>query len=145
VTRSTFGSGDEQVTVTANWRKSAGFPVGQQILAPVGLLVERVDGTLKAGIFTVYQGAALSDGIHFLIEERGEDAIVVRQPLGNDTGLTLAALPGWDASSRVVAEAFSADGVRLGQIDGSISGENVSFFYAGTLDGQPVAYYRLRG
>ncbi len=145
VTRSTFGSGDEQVVVTANWRKSAGFPVGEQILAPVGLLVERADGSLKAGIFTAYQGAALSNGIHFLIEERGEDTIVVRQPMGNDTGLTLAALPGWDASSRVVAEAFSAAGVRLGQIDGSISGENVSFFYAGTMDGQPVAYYRLRG
>lgn len=107
------------------------------------MLVARTDGSLIAGIFTAYNGSLLSSGDHYLIEERGADEIIVRQPMGADTSLRLTRLPGWDSTTHLNAWAYGRDGHLIGVAPVTVAGNQLIFIYRAQMAGQAVAYYRV--
>jgi len=139
VTRSLF----EHTTVTMNWDQSNAYVAGGYVLPPEGVLVQRDDGSLTAGIFTAYNGAPLSSGDHYLIEERAANEIIVRQPMGADTSLKLTQLPGWDNTTRLSAWAYRRDGYLIGAAPVAASGDQLTFTYRAKMANQVVAYYRI--
>jgi hypothetical protein len=139
VTRSSF----EHTTVTMNWNQSNAYATSGYVLPPEGVLVQRDDGSLIAGIFTAYNGAPLSSGDHYLIEERGANEIIVRQPMGANTSLRLTRLPGWDITAHLSARAYGRDGHPIGSAPVSVAGAHLTFTYHPQMAGQPVAYYRI--
>ncbi len=141
LTRSAF----ESVEVTANWDGKNEAEQGNFTLAPSGFLIQKKDGSLNAGLLTRYNGKALSDGDHYLIEERQAKEIIVRQPVGSDTSISLMVLPGWSASTALTAQPYSADDCAIGAAQAAtVSGNLVTFNYQPALSGQPVAYYVIK-
>jgi len=138
-TRSDF----EDTTVIRNWDSAHAYATASCVLPPDGVLVQRDDGSLVAGIFTSYNGAQLSGGDHYLIEERDAGEIIVRQPMGADTSLRLTRLPGWDNTTRINAWAYSRDGHLIGATPVAVSGNQLAFTYRAQMAGQAVAYYRI--
>jgi hypothetical protein len=101
------------------------------------------DGSLVAGIFTSYNGVPLSAGEHYLIEERQPNEIVVRQPLGADTDLTLGLPAGWKTGDPIIAWAIGRTGKLLGSASTSATASGISFVYQDELSGERVASYRI--
>ncbi len=139
VTRTTF----DGFSVTANWDAAQPFTAGAHRLAPSGMLIASNNGTLTAGIFTTYNGAALSSGDHYLIEVRGADEIIVRQPLGADTNLLIRPLPRWAGSRQVQVWAHGADGQPIQRVTATTGAQGVSFVYRQHVAGRAVSYYRI--
>jgi hypothetical protein len=146
-----FAALDEQATrtsfqnyaVVANWDDAQPYDVGQHTLAPGGVLVQAGSGELVAGVFTRYNGASLSPGDHYLIEERDASGITVRQLIGEDTALRLALLPGWGEGERLQALAFGRAGELLGSAPATVTAQGITFTYRRQLGGRVVAYYRV--
>lgn len=130
-------------TVTANWDTVQPLTAGAHRLAPSGMLVASADGSLTAGVFTAYNGAALSPGDHYLIEERSASEIIVRQPMGEDTPLLIRPLPAWTAPQRVQVWAYSADGRPIQRVSATVGASGVGFTYRRQVGSQAVSYYRL--
>lgn len=139
VTRSRF----EHTTVMMNWSKTSSYASGGYVLPPEGVLVQRDDNSLTAGIFTAYNSSALSPGDHYLIEERGASEIIVRQPMGDDTPLTVRPLSPWASETAIDVWAFDRNDRPIGRVSATASAAAVTFTYRHSLAGQPVAYYRL--
>jgi hypothetical protein len=130
-------------TVVANWDPHRSYSTGAYDVSPLGVMIQGNDGSLIAGVFTYYNHHALSGGDHYLIEERKPGEIIVRQPMGIDTSLTLQVLPAWSADQPVEAHAYTRAGQELGKVPLSTSAGSLTFTYQMLLDNQPVAYYRL--
>lgn len=139
VTRSAF----ERTTVIMNWSQDSSYATGGYTLPPEGALVQTGDGALIAGIFTAYNSAPLSSGEHYLIEERGANQIIVRQPRGADTPLRLARLPAWNQVARLSAWAYSRDGRLIGIFPVGATDTQVILTYRANVNGQQVADYRI--
>lgn len=135
----------ESYTVLANWNDTDPYDAGKNTLTPSGFQVTAMDGTLTAGVFSHYNDVALSGNAHYLVEDRGSNAIKVYQPLGDlggDTALTLDLLDGWDMASPIEAYAHDATGSVIGTVPTTVTATGVTFFYHQNL-AAPVAYYRL--
>ncbi len=139
VTQTSF----ENYTAITNWDSQTIFNSGGYGISPSGVLIKKNDGSLIAGVFTSYNGAPLSSGDHYLIEERTPAAIILRQPMGADTLLSTRLLPGWNASTKLEAAAYTIDGRQIGKVPIAISGNNLSFTYSQSLSGSPVAYCQI--
>jgi len=139
VTRSDF----EHTTVIRNWDGDSVYATGGYELPPEGVLVQRDDGSLIAGIFTAYNGAPLSTDDHYLIEERGANEIIVRQPMGADTTLLIRPLSGWDTSRPVQVWAYGPGGQPIQRVTATTGVEGISLVYHQQVTGQMVSYYRL--
>jgi hypothetical protein len=139
VTQSSFA----HAVVVANWSDSEAYVTASYILPPRGALVALNDGSVIAGVFTSYNGVPLSGGEHFLIEERYPNEIVVRQPLGAGTSLTVGMAPGWKTSDPIVAWAVSRTGNVLGSALASVTASGITFAYQSEVTNVPVAYYRI--
>ena len=96
--------------VIANWDSENPYTVGGNTLAPLGALIQNQNGSEIAGILTAFNGQPLSAGDHYLIIKRSLNQIVVRQPMGSDTSLTLALPPGWNALDPIQALAHDKAG-----------------------------------
>lgn len=82
VTESTFGD----LSVVANWNAAGSFSLDGYGVAPQGFLARTSDGSVVAGAFQgTFDGVALSPGTHFLIRERDETGVWVREPLLGST------------------------------------------------------------
>jgi len=130
-------------SVTANWSEQNPYAAGEHVLPPLGLLVQKDDGSLTAGVFTTYNGQALEGGGHALIEQRGEGQIVIRQPLGSDTSLAVKGLAGWNQATPLAAQAFTRAGKLLGSRPVTFDGTTAVFTYQRDWDGEPAAYFTL--
>jgi hypothetical protein len=139
VTQTSF----ETFTVVANWDEIRPYDAGQHTLPPLGTVVTSTDGTLTAGIFTRYNGVPLSAGDHYVIEERGPTDIVVRQPLGPDTSLTVRLLPGWNSDDPIGARAREETGRIIGSVPLTVTARGITFVYQRWIGEQPVAYYEV--
>jgi hypothetical protein len=139
VTQTSF----ETFTATANWDDNSSYATAGYVLPPQGALVKKNDGTLVAGVFTGYNGAALSAGDHYLVEERKSDQIIVRQPMGAATSLTIRLLPGWTSATRLEAWAFDKGDRYLGKTAVAVTTVAATFTYERQLAGQAVAYYKI--
>jgi hypothetical protein len=130
VTVSAFGDLEVQANLGAS-----PAPVDGSGIAPQGFLA-RAPG-LVAGVFTgSFGGADLTPGLHYLLAETVGTAIEVRQPLGDDTPISV------DSSATSVV-AYSATGLPIGPVPVTRRGTAAVFDYRSTLGGTPVAYYRL--
>jgi hypothetical protein len=125
------------------WSKSNAHATGGHALPPEGVLVQRDDGSLIAGVFTSYNGSPLSNGDHYFIEERGANKIIVRQPMDADSSLRLTRLPGWRSTAHLSAWAYNRAGDLIDTTPVSVSGAQLTFTYRTQLAGQQVAYYRV--
>ncbi len=139
VTQTTF----DTYTVIANWNETNAFNTGENTLPPMGVQITNTNSDLTAGVFTHYNGIALSAGDHCLIEDRGENEIIVYQPIGADTSLTLDRLPSWNPGDPIGAWAFTAAGKFIGSVPITITGQDVTFVYQQQIAGQSAAYYKV--
>ncbi len=140
VTQTTF----EHFTAVVNWDANYSYTRAGFDLARSGVLIQKNDGSLIAGVFTRYNGSPLSSGDHFLIEDRQAKEITVRQPKGADTPITLRLLNGWSASAALRAQAYTTGGHLIGAVPASVSTSGVTFNYQQALNQQPVAYYVIQ-
>lgn len=139
VTQSIF----DHFSVVRNWSDIDPLVYNGFVIAQNGVLLQDDQDSLTAGIFTVYNNQSLSPGDHFLIEERYESQVIVRQPMGANTQLTIEKLVSWGDDSQVIAWAFSKDGLYLGQVEVTDMAESVSFFYQDEISGGEASYYLL--
>jgi hypothetical protein len=136
VTESVFGD----LVVRANWSQARTHVTGASRVAPHGFLARTRRGDVVAGAFTgLFEGARLSPGVHYLVVERERRQITVRQPLGDDTDLSVRVPRAW----RVRLEAVGENGARVGVVPAQMRGGRLAFQYAATHAGKPVVAYRL--
>ncbi|MBA2475005.1 MAG: hypothetical protein H0V40_03495 [Actinobacteria bacterium] len=118
--------------------------VGGNDLAPSGYVARTDDRRVLAGAFAgLFNGVSLSPGTHHVIVERGLQSSEVRQPVGSDTRLAVDPPTAWRAGRGLRADAYAADGARIGEVPGSLRAGRFEFRYDGTLDGRRVALYRI--
>lgn len=140
VTRSLF----ENYEVLANWNNVSSVVAGENELPPLGLQITSADGSVTAGIFHQYNGHSLSPGDHYLVEERQADGIIVYQPIGTNTALTLDLLPSWEPDDVIEVSAFTEDGVLIERRLAIAASQGITFTYQRQAAGHPVAYYKLK-
>ena len=139
VTESTFG--DLVVPANGTRRRPRGRPVRH--------LAERIPSSHAGrsypgrGIEDTFDGLALSRGTHYLIVERDNVSVTVRQPLGADTNLAIEPPSSWSSGQTVEATAIAPDGKIVGGIKGELRDGRFAFRYAGELNDHPVAAYRI--
>ena len=140
VTESTFGD----LVVDANWDSTGGHATGGYGIAPDGFLARTRDDRLLAGAFQdTFGGLALSAGTHYLIVERDESSVTVRQPLGADTNLAVEPPASWSSGRMLNATAIAPDGKALAEVNGELRNGRFVLRYAGELNGHQVAAYRV--
>ena len=105
VTESRFGN----LRTVANWDASKAYADGGFKIAPSGFLAASGDGALLAGAFVErFNGAPLSDGVHYLIVESSGRGLSVRQPAGPDTELRIPLDRKW-RGMKLTADGRNAD------------------------------------
>jgi hypothetical protein len=133
----------ETFAAIANWDDASSYTTAGYVLPPQGAMVKKNDGTLVAGVFAGYNGAALSAGDHYLVEERKSDQIIVRQPMGAATSLAIRLLPGWTSATWLEAWAFDKGDRYLGKTAVAVTADAAVFAYQRQVAGQAVAYYKI--
>jgi len=136
VRRTTFAT----YQVISNWNSDSPYVVGDDTLPPGGVITQANDGSVTAGVFTSYNGQALSSGDHYLVEVCSADAVKLFQPVGDDTPISIKPAK----TGTPVVQAYSYDGTLLGTVDAMVSGDDVSFTYSATIAGQAVGYYQIQ-
>lgn len=139
VTRTAF----ETFAVIANWDEVNPYDAGLHTLPPQGVLITSADGSLTGGVFAAYNDIPLSAGDHYLIEEREANAIIVRQPLGAATSLTLDLFSGWTAGDPIAGWAYTAQDQVIASVPVTVTAKDLTFTYQQEVAGQSVAYYRI--
>jgi Domain of unknown function (DUF6259) len=140
VTESTFGD----LVVLANWDPAAGHSTGLDGISANGFLARTKDDRLVMGSFErTFNGLGLSEGTHYLIVEREEASVTVRQPLGADTNLAIEAPRSWSPGRTLRATAIGADGNTAGAVSGDFRDGRFVFRYARELNDHPVTAYRI--
>ena len=124
VTESTF----ETVTVTANWTDQA-VPFMEHTLVPGGVVSVAHDNSVTGGAFERYNGRALSVGEHYLIEQRKQQGVIVRQPMGSDTALAARALPNWREGAAVYVAAFNRHDQLVGREGRRVRNGDVEYLH----------------
>ncbi len=120
-------SGFGAYTVTAEWAVEEAIKVGRHTLAPGGVIAAAQDGSRTGGVFRAYNGQALSEGEHYLIEQRESQGLILRQPSGTDTPISLRALDQF--SPRVHLTAFNRHDEPLGSSSVGVRDDTVRFHY----------------
>lgn len=126
--------------VYSNWSQDSAYTLNGNTLPPGGVITQANDHSITAGVFTAYNGNALSSGDHYLVETRSPDGVKIFQPIGPDTAIHVQKDAAW-ATVKVTAHRY--DGTPIAAVDAVISGNDVSFTYSGSLNGQVVGYYQL--
>jgi hypothetical protein len=131
-------------TVTANWDAAASYSTDGFTLPPQGVMTGSRDGTVRAGVFTTFNGVALDAGDHYLIEERTPSTVVVRQPMGSDTNITVRLPAGWTVTDPLAGRAFDGAGRVIQDVAVSTTTGGIMLNCQQQRAGQSVAAYRLR-
>lgn len=124
--------------VLANWSPDRTLAAQGHVLAPEGMLVTRDDGHLTAGVFRGFKGQELSAGDHFLIIQNQPGRIIVRQPQGADTPLSLD-LPSGVKQAKVTALTIGGSP----PVSARIQGGRITFQWQRHLRGQEVTAYQV--
>ena len=140
VTESTFGD----LVVLVNWDSAAGHLAGGYGTSPTGFLARTRDDRLVAGAFEgTFDGVALSEGTHYVIMERDDASVTVRQPLGADTNLAIEPPRSWSSGRPLEATAIAPDGNAVEAVPGELRSGRFVFRYRDTLNNRSVAAYRI--
>ena len=138
VNESTYGD----LSVIANRDAAHTYSSAGYDVAPGGFLA--VTNDLRAGAFEgSFGGVPLSAGVHYVIVERDVASVTVRQPVGADSDVAIEPPAAWSAGHTLAATALASDGTQLGSVGGRMQDGRFVFRYAGTLNGQAVAAYRV--
>jgi Domain of unknown function (DUF6259) len=128
----------ESFSVIANWDNLNPYTADGNTLAALGAWIQNQTGSEVAGILTAFNGQPLSAGDHYLIIKRTQNQIVVRQPMGNDTSLTLALPPGWKAQDAIQARALNKAGNVIATVPLTLSAQGITFTLQANMSGQEV-------
>jgi len=129
------------VTATVNGDGSSGFQYGDNVLSPNGFYIESDDGNLQAGVLRAYNGNNLGSGDHYLIVSRlSQDSILVDQPLGTDTEISVTRPADWPADSLISVDAMYADG-NTASVNYSLNGSKIIFNLSAKISGEDVDHY----
>jgi hypothetical protein len=140
VTESTFGD----LVVVANWNSAGGYATGGYGIAPNGFFARTADDRLVAGAFEeTFGGVALSAGTHYLIVERDDSNVTVRQPLGADTEVAVEPPPSWRFGRTLQATAICSRREDAWGRGRRASRRVFVLRYARELNGRPIAAYRI--
>ncbi|HEY8316665.1 MAG TPA: DUF6259 domain-containing protein [Gaiellaceae bacterium] len=140
VNESTYGD----LSVVASRDMTSGYSVDGYDVAPGGFFARTATNDLLAGAFAgSFGGLPLSGGVHYVIEERDQSSLTVRQPVGADSDLAVEPPASWSPGRSLTATAVAADGAELGTVSGRLQDGHFVFHYAAVLNGQPVAAYRI--
>jgi hypothetical protein len=130
----------EDMRIRWNTNGQEAEKLDEHLVAPNGALVNSETGDLTAGAFTSYNNSLLHSGVHFLIEKRGSDTIMVKHPGGNDTPVSIKMLDKWTDTIHVKVRAELETGLQT--IPSSTSGDLVQFDLTRNIDGDSIqAYY----
>lgn len=139
VTESSFG----ELSTVANWNADRPYEMGRYAVAPSGCLIRSTDGNLLAGVFVnQFNGESLTEGLHYLVVERRGEAFDVRQPVGNNTSLSVPVPADWTHHK---VEVLAVD--RKGQsarTDGTLQRGKVRFYYSPSQGNLTVDHYEIR-
>ncbi|TSA19503.1 T9SS C-terminal target domain-containing protein [bacterium] len=140
LTRSVF----EGISVTSNWDTTASVTLDAHTLPPGGVLAQADDGSLTAGIFSVYNSQALTPSPpydHYIIVERSArgDSLNVIHWLGGDTPLHLERPTFWPASA--VVRVFAVAKAAIIEVSKTITTSAIDFTLAKSVQGQVVLRY----
>ncbi|MGI8554276.1 MAG: hypothetical protein ACR2PL_26335, partial [Dehalococcoidia bacterium] len=146
VTQSIFGD----LTVTANWNALETYAVNvpgavNSQVAPGGFLAITAGATVVAGDFVGFSNnSQLSAGEHYLVVERSQQLVHVRQPVGADTVLSVDAPAGIGGGQSVTVTAFDRTGNVLRPVPSyPLGGQIVVTYKQQWSDGSPVDRYDL--
>ena len=140
VTESTFGD----LVVRANWDSAAVHAAGGYGISPSGFFARTRDDRLVAGAFEgTFDGAALSQGTHYVIMERDDSSVIVRQPLGADTNLAIEPPSSWRPGQSLTATAIAPDGKVVGVVAGELRAGRLVFRWERELNGHQIAAHRI--
>ncbi len=133
----------ETITVTANRSFSTPYTTNGYGLPPEGVLVTSTSGNLIAGSFFSYNNEQLSSGDHYIIEQRNQDNIIVRQPLGESSPLTLNYLSSWSGADPIWVLAYNSQNELIDLITPFLDDSGITFTYEQDLHGQHMAFYKV--
>lgn len=131
----------QNFTVYTNWDPNTARTVGKHTVSPSGSVVLANDGSVCAGKFAGYNGNALTAGDHYIIEKRNSAYILLEQPLGADTPISVELPSDWKTTDRIYVFTYSnskksfvivpstlGNGFINFNLVSSMSGENVDLF-----------------
>jgi len=138
ITQSDF----ESVTVLTNWN-AASYTTESHTLPSLGTLVTSKNGRLTAGVFTAYNNKPLSPNDHYLVVETTpkQDSILIWQPLGRDTPLSIERPSIWPDAQRIHAFAVGRD--KTIEVAKSVTAKDISFEWKRQIANLKAEYYAL--
>ena len=98
-------------------------------ISPRGVGFFARDNSVAGGVFQLYNGRTLTKGEHYLIEQRKPQGIIVRQPMGADTPVSVRALSSSGTDVEVIA--FNRHHIPLTRTTASASRGELTFNYEG--------------
>ncbi|MCA1596865.1 MAG: hypothetical protein LC772_10640 [Chloroflexi bacterium] len=136
-------TGFPAVRIIANWDAKNAYTAHGTTIAPGGFEATATDGTVVAGAFRGrFNGYPLARGTHYLIVERAASHVIVRQPVGSSTPVSVDLPPG-TAARKVRVTAFDQKDRAIGKVRAAIGRGKVRFTYRPTIRRRVVAYYRI--
>lgn len=131
----------ETCSVIKNWSTTQAFTHSGHTIPVQGVSVSC--GWLTAGVYTAYNGINLSSGDHYLVEQRFSNTIIVWQPMGNTTSLTLLLPQTWQPTDPIEATAFTLDGQVLVSVPLVVTENNITAIYQEEINGQKVGFLQI--
>ncbi|MFC2128352.1 FlgD immunoglobulin-like domain containing protein [Bacteroidota bacterium] len=139
VTTSYFGN----TQVITNWNSSVSYDYGRHTISAEGIFVEDTNADLTAGIFTRFNDENLNFGDHYLIIERQDSLIYVRQPMGSNTPIRIERPISWTNESGIHVFANLPTGYE--EVSFTDDGAYIRFNLNRTLNEVNISHYKITG
>jgi len=130
----------ESFTVYSNWSDREAFHIDGYTVPPGGVAVFADDGSVRAGLFTEYNGLPLGKGEHYIVEVRSGDEIRIYQPIGRATKITVQIPEGWEGAK---VASCRQDGTVIKEEEARIEGKTIEFHCFSSELLSSLAYYRI--
>jgi hypothetical protein len=139
-----LGNGISKTTFTSfasysSWDNQP-YAVNGHTISANGVATMAFNGTAVAGIFTAFNGVALSAGDHYIAMVRDSTSLKFCHPKGAATPVTLVLPPEWKTYT---LKSYSLKDELIGDVQYTKNGQNITFTAAENLNGGPGGYYRL--
>ena len=136
VTETTF----DNITIVRNWSEDNDYDEGDFTIPTMGFMAISESEDLRAGVFSEYNGVELS-GEHYLIEQRADDSVILRQPMGEEAEFTLALPSEWVDGDNLLLNAYGADEEVIASAEKIIADGSFTFTYLVAITEEDVSYY----
>jgi hypothetical protein len=123
----------------SSW-ENQGYAVNGHTIAPNGVATFAANGLALAGVFSAFNGAALSAGDHYLAMVRDSNSIRLFHPKGAATPVTLTLPAEWKTYT---LKSYTLGDAPIADVPFTKNGQTLTFTAAENLGGGPGGYYRL--